>query len=102
VQVEDALGFVDGQLQTAQSVGAPTGGGNGNREAVFGGVFDDCADAPDAAVGRLEFREVGVPDPVAFGRWVTKDLAPQYCPGFAVSAKALWQQEAAAAQRLLI
>jgi hypothetical protein len=33
---------------------------------------------------------------------VTKDLAPQYCPGFAVSAKALWQQEAAAAQRLLI
>ena len=49
-QAQNALCFVDGQLKTAQSIGAATGGGNGEGQAVFGGVVDDGADPPDAAV----------------------------------------------------
>jgi hypothetical protein len=62
LKVEDVLSFGDGQLQAVQGIGAAAGGGDGDGQAVFGGVIDDCADAPDAAGGGFEFGKVRLPD----------------------------------------
>jgi hypothetical protein len=94
-QVQDALGFGDGQLQTAQGISTPPGWGDGDGQAVFGGVVDDRADAPDAAGGGFEFRKVGLPDPVALGGRITEYFAAQHCPGLAVGPKALRQKQSA-------
>lgn len=97
VENEKVLGFGSGQVQTGRGVGAAAGGSDSNGQAVFGGVVDDRADAPDAAVGCFEFGEVDLPDPVALGGWVTKHFASQYGPRFAVCPKPLGEKQSAAA-----
>jgi hypothetical protein len=42
----------------------------------------------------FEFGEVGLPDPVTFGGRVVKDASAQRCPGLAIGAEALGQQQA--------
>ncbi|WP_142405676.1 hypothetical protein [Mycobacterium sp. ITM-2016-00318] len=50
-QVENAGGFLDGQPYAVRRVAAATGGGDSDRETIFGDVVDDSADPPDPTVG---------------------------------------------------
>ena len=92
-QAQDALGFCDGEFNASHCIHAATGGCDGDGQAVLSGVVDDRADPPDPATGGFEFGEVGLPDPVAFGGWVTEHSAAQYRPGLSVGSESLWQQQ---------
>ena len=60
----------------------PFWSGQRGGEAVLGGVVDDRADPPDPTRAGLELTEVGLPDPVAFGR--PEHPPAQHRPGLAV------------------
>jgi len=52
----------------------------------------DSLSCPDSSAGGLEFREVGLPDPVPAGGWVVENLAAQLGPGPPIDAVAAGQQ----------
>src|SRR6266540_1349822 len=98
VQAENAFGLVDGRVETGERIDAAARRGDPGGEAVLGGVVDDRADAPDPTARCFELAEVGLPDPIAFGRRVVEHLAAQRRPGLAISPKTPRQQQPTAAQ----